>query len=148
MNLFDIFFVIVCGIGSLNSLLLAAYIFYNKKGNSFFNKVLALLIISFSLRVAKVVWIFFFESMHPFYDIVWYYLLAAIVPLYTLYIFSLTTDSVSKRKLLMKISLLLAPVFFILIAVYNYSHHMLSFKLIVLSISISLVYTTIRIYKY
>lgn len=72
MNIIEILYLIVCGIGTVNSGFLSIYLFFSKKGNRLLNSYLALIILTFSLRVSKYLWINLFENSHPFLHTIWF----------------------------------------------------------------------------
>ncbi|HSK09066.1 MAG TPA: helix-turn-helix domain-containing protein [Vicinamibacterales bacterium] len=70
-------FVLVCGIGALNSLLLAGHLWVHRRGDRVLNRLLAALVIVFAIRVAKAVVVFFVSRLHPAFDLVWLGVLGA-----------------------------------------------------------------------
>ena len=64
-------FVVLCGIGTANSLFLAAHLLRTGKGEEAPNRLLAALILTFSVRVAKAVVMLFAGHLHPLFEWVW-----------------------------------------------------------------------------
>ena len=67
----DVLFVTVCGIGTVNSVFLAAYLLATSKGDPVLNRLLALLILTFSFRVGKSVALLFLGGFHPALELLW-----------------------------------------------------------------------------
>ncbi len=72
-----VLFLLVCGIGTVNSLLAAAYVWAHRRGQTALNRLFALLLLTFSIRVGKAVSVFFFARVHPVFEIVWMVVFAA-----------------------------------------------------------------------
>lgn len=82
-------FVLVCGIGALNSLFLAGDLLVRRKGTAAANRLLAALILTFSVRVIKAVVLFFVAGLHPLYEFLWIALLGMTGPCALLYLWRL-----------------------------------------------------------
>jgi len=145
MNFLEIFFVLVCGLGAINSFLFATYLFFLKKADRNLNKLFSILIISFSLRVAKTVWVFFFESIHTFYDIIWYYSFAMLPVLFFIYVAKMTDHW---QKILNKFFLSISIVFMILVSIFVYQYEMMLFSVIMVLFFISLISGIIMITRF
>ncbi len=85
-----VLFVLVCGIGTLNSVFLAIHLWFHRKGTSVLNRLLAALLFTFSLRVSKAVIVFFVSSAHPLLEFAWIGVLGVTGPVALLYICRLT----------------------------------------------------------
>jgi AraC-like DNA-binding protein len=96
----EILFVAVCGIGTVNSLFLAAYLLVTGKGERGLNRRLAVLILTFSVRVAKAVAILFVAHLHPLFEVLWILALAATGVAALLYARSVVRGPVPGRRLL------------------------------------------------
>lgn len=92
MNIFQIIFLIVCGIGTLNSILFGFYLLFEKKGIRHLNILLAVFIFSFSIRVSKSIWLLFFSFIHPVYEIIWYVCFASIPFVFASYLIMMTNQ--------------------------------------------------------
>ena len=66
-----VLFVTVCGIATVNSLLLAGYLLRTARGERRLNQLLAALILTFSVRVAKAVALLFLDHLHPVFELAW-----------------------------------------------------------------------------
>lgn len=66
-----VLFVVVCGIGTLNSAFLAAYLWFHRKGDAVLNRLLAVLLLTFTARVSKAVVVFFISAVHPVFEWAW-----------------------------------------------------------------------------
>lgn len=66
-----VLFVAVCGLGTANSLFLAAYLLHTSKGERALNRALAALTLTFSARVAKAVALLFVGHLHPLFEFLW-----------------------------------------------------------------------------
>jgi AraC-like DNA-binding protein len=95
----EVLFVAVCGIGTVNSLFLAAYLLRTGKGEAGLNRRLALLILTFSFRVAKAVAMLFVARLHPVFELLWIAALAATGVAALLYAPSLVRAPASARRL-------------------------------------------------
>jgi len=73
----DVLFVTVCGIGTVNSLFLAAYLLRTGRGDRLLNRLLAALILTFSFRVGKSVAMLFLGHLHPVFELAWIAAVAA-----------------------------------------------------------------------
>jgi hypothetical protein len=73
----DVLFVTVCGIGTVNSLFLAAYLLRSGRGERLLNGFFAALILTFSFRVGKAVAMLFLGGFHPVFELLWIAALAA-----------------------------------------------------------------------
>lgn len=69
---FEVAYLLVCGIGTLNSLLLVFYFASRKTGVRVLNISLSFILLTFSLRVSKALWLYFFEESHPILHALWY----------------------------------------------------------------------------
>lgn len=78
-------YVLGCAIGALNGGVLAVHAWYHGRGAVALNRLFAALLISFSLRVSKTVWVYFHPAVHPYLDWVWLVCFAAIPILWTAY---------------------------------------------------------------
>lgn len=77
MPTMEMLFVAVCGIGTANSLFLAAYLLLTSKGERGLNRRLAALILTFSIRVGKAVAMLFVAHLHPLFELLWVVALAS-----------------------------------------------------------------------
>ncbi len=78
------------GIGILNSLFFSVWLFMTKQGNKLSNRLLALLLIAFVVRVAKSIFYFLLDGVHIAYINAGLVGKVMIGPLLLLYIYSLT----------------------------------------------------------
>lgn len=78
------------GIGILNSLFFSVWLFVTKRGNRLSNRLLAILLIAFVIRVAKSVFYFLLDGVHIAYINVGLVGKVMIGPLLLLYIYSVT----------------------------------------------------------
>jgi len=67
----------VCGIATVNSLFLAAYLLRTGRGDHLLNRLFAALILTFSFRVGKSVAMLFLGHFHPVFELLWIAALAA-----------------------------------------------------------------------
>ena len=86
----DILFLIVCGIGSLNGLFLAGHIAVRRKKQASLNWLIAALVLTFSIRVSKAVWVFFISETHPFFELLWMVLFVSAGFIFLKYVWELT----------------------------------------------------------
>jgi len=98
MSAADALFLIVCSIGTVNSLLFALYLFISKKGHIFLNRLLAFVLLSFTLRISKTIWVFLYADIHYFYHFIYYTLFLATGPLIYLYYSGLKKLSLNSRR--------------------------------------------------
>jgi len=77
MTALDVLFVTVCGIATVNSLFLAAYLLRTGRGDRLLNRLFAALILTFSFRVGKSVAMLFLGHFHPVFELLWIAALAA-----------------------------------------------------------------------
>ncbi len=73
----SVLFVLVCGIGTLNSMFLACYLWVHPRGERTLNRFLAALLLTFAFRVSKAVAVFFVSEMHPVFELLWIGVLGA-----------------------------------------------------------------------
>ena len=73
----SVLFVLVCGIGTLNSMFLACYLWVHPRGERALNRFLAALLLTFAFRVSKAVAVFFVSEMHPVFELLWIGVLGA-----------------------------------------------------------------------
>lgn len=96
MNFYELLYLIVCGIGTLNSLLLSFYAFFNKKGNIVLNRVFSILILTFALRISKSLWVEFFNQSHPILHSLWFPAFISVGPLIYIYFSMLSGNLFTK----------------------------------------------------
>lgn len=148
MKLYDIFFLVVCGIGTLNSFFMCLHFFFYKKGNPLLNRLFALIILTFSLRVSKKVWIFFFKETHPFFGSLWYVGYAVMIIAYFLYIYTLTGNRRHVFKSLGRLLLIQIPFIAIIMLTRIYQGELILFSSLVFFFTGALADTVNRIRKY
>jgi AraC-like DNA-binding protein len=73
----DVLFVTACGIGTVNSLFLAAYLLRTGRGDRRLNRLFAAILLIFSFRVGKSVAMLFLGHFHPVVELLWIAALAA-----------------------------------------------------------------------
>jgi len=95
-----ILFVLVCGIGTLNSVFLAGYLWVHHRGDAALNRLLAALLITFALRVSKAVAVFFVSQVHPLFELLWIGVLGATGVVALLYLGCLAGGARTGRLLL------------------------------------------------
>ncbi len=94
-----VLFLLVCGIATLNSLLAAAYIWAQRRGQVALNRLLALLLLTFTVRVGKTVSVFFFAWIHPAFELAWMAVFAAGGLFFALYALRLAGAASPLRRL-------------------------------------------------
>lgn len=105
MDVTRILFVVVCGVATLNSLFLAGYLWMQPKGVRLLNRLLALLLLTFSLRVSKAVAIVFATNVHPVFELAWIGILAVTGPVALLYLSLLDGGVPRARRLALRAGL-------------------------------------------
>ncbi len=81
----EVLFVLVCGVALVNSLFAAVVLAARRKGDAALNRLLALLILTFAVRISKAIAVFFFRDFHPIYEWGWFAMflgMALILPVY------------------------------------------------------------------
>ena len=86
MSATAVLFVLVCGIGTLNSVFLAVHLWFRPKGRSDLNRLLAALLFAFSIRVSKAVVVFFVSGVHAAFELAWVGVLGVTGPLALAYL--------------------------------------------------------------
>ncbi len=81
MNIFDFIYLFICGLGVVNSLIFSGYIVFFSKKNKLADRFLALLLLAFSLRIAKQILVYFNQEIHSSYHIIWFFCLTITAPL-------------------------------------------------------------------
>src|SRR5690606_17552199 len=94
----EIVLVIVSGLGVIHGLLLAAFLFLHKKGNSLSNHLLGLLLVVLSFRVGKSVLLEFAEHLNVKLIFIGLGSMLLIGPLFYLFSKSLSIRAFSLRK--------------------------------------------------
>ncbi len=91
MTFSEALFLLVCGVGALNCVFLAAHLAFRRKGQRRLNLLLAALILTFSVRVSKAVWVFFLSETHPAFEVLWMALFVTMGFLFYVYVAELTS---------------------------------------------------------
>lgn len=97
-----ILFVLVCGIGTLNGVFLAGYLWLHRRGDAALNRLLAALLITFTFRVSKAVAVFFLSQVHPLFELLWIGALGATGVTALLYVRRLAGTRARTRRLLLR----------------------------------------------
>ena len=92
-----VLFVLVCGIGTLNSVFLASYLWVHRRGDRALNRLLSALLLTFTLRVSKAVTVFFVSQVHWLFELLWIGVLGATGVIALLYVCRLAGAAVFNR---------------------------------------------------
>lgn len=146
METLSIPFLIIFGIGTLNGLFLSIYFFFHPRGRKGPNRILALLLWVFALRISKLVIVHFFENIHGFYDTLWYTGLASTGILLYLYLVFLEQRGPMNKQLVYHFSL---PLLFQLFQMFSsWSRKwFVQFGIAVLSLVIYSVFSFTKIFR-
>ena len=93
----DVLFVLVCGIGTLNSVFLASYLWVHRRGDRALNRLLSALLLTFTLRVSKAVTVFFVSQVHWLFELLWIGVLGATGVIALLYVCRLAGAAARSR---------------------------------------------------
>jgi AraC-like DNA-binding protein len=120
MDLFNFIFLLLCGIGVMNSVFFAFYLFFAKYPN-ISNKIFSFILLAFSIKIIKPIILFFNNEMFDYYHVIWFSMLSFLGPLLFLYVKSHKYDLtkfqyIDLLHLVLPVSILLQ---------YNMSHHSL-----------------------
>ena len=98
----DVLFVLVCGIGTLNSVFLASYLWVHRRGDRALNRLLSALLLTFTLRVSKAVTVFFVSQVHWLFELLWIGVLGATGVIALLYVCRLAGAAARSGRLLLQ----------------------------------------------
>ena len=95
-----VLFLLVCGIGTLNGVFLAGYLWLHGRSDATLNRLLATLLLTFTFRVGKAVAVLFVSQVHPLLELLWIGVLGATGVIALLYVGRLTGAGFGARRLL------------------------------------------------
>ncbi len=144
MTVVDFLFLLICGLGVINSLILAGYISLISTQNKLLNRILALLLTVFSIRIAKHLLVYFNKEIHSGYHIIWFACLALVGPL--LYFLILSILSIKLKNRIIQF-LHFIPALTLTFCIYVFSSEMLVYYCIIIEILCYIIISSIVLYK-
>lgn len=144
MSVVDFLYLLVCGLGVINSLILAGYISLIPTQNKLLNRMLALLLTVFSIRIAKHLLVYFNKEIHSGYHIIWFACLALVGPLLYFLILSILSIKVKNRIVQF---LHFIPALIFAFCIYVFSFEMLVYYCIITEIVVYVIISSIVLYK-
>ncbi len=144
MTVVDFLFLLICGLGVINSLIFAGYISFISTRDKLLNRILALFLAVFSIRIAKHLLVYFDKEIHAGYHIIWFACLALAGPL--LYFLILSILSIKLKNRITQFFHFI-PAIALTFCIYVFSFEKLVYYCIITEIFCYIIISSIVLYK-